>query len=235
MPEPDHDRPDTLARRVLAHCDWAAGWNAQRLLDQGTVRLYRAGDVLSRRGEHPGRIDLILDGAVEVSLTVRSGRRHVLDFLGRGELVNLISVLDGSGAIHDTRAHFDTHVLAIGGALMQRTIEAEPTFNRAIVGLLCKRSRHIYGGLSGTPFASVRQRCARTLLRLANIFGEPCAEGTAIALTLSQEVLAEMVGSARPNVNRELKQLEREGLIHLSYQRFVVTDAEGLRLAVIQE
>jgi len=232
MPKPpDNPYPVEPATRVLRESDLSAGWDAGRFLGQGAIRLFQAGDIVTRRGESPGYVGLIVDGAVEVSQTARSGRRHVLDFVGRGELLNLISALDGSSTIHDMRAHQDTHVLMIGSDLLRRTMQAEPACNQAVIGLLCKRSRNIYGNLAGMPFATVRERCLRTLLRLAQTFGKPCDEGTAISLKLSQEVIAEMIGRARPNVNRELKQLEREGLVRLYYQQFIV-DIDSLRLAL---
>lgn len=76
---------------------------------------------------------------------------------------------------------------------------------------------------------SLRARCARLLLMLADAHGLPRPSGVALTIKLSQEEFADLLGRTRQSVNRELKQFEREGLIRMEYLRFTVCDVAALR------
>ena len=62
--------------------------------------------------------------------------------------------------------------------------------------------------------------------QLASVLLRESADGCDVALT--QDQLAEMLGSARTSIQRVLKQLEADGLIELGYRRITVVDPDGL-------
>jgi CRP-like cAMP-binding protein len=81
----------------------------------------------------------------------------------------------------------------------------------------------------GKPEGPLGKRCASALLKLAGPYGLPQKEGLAIALNLSHDEFADMVGCSRPMANRELKQLEAKGLIRMTCSQFVIIDLKALR------
>ncbi|MDK3023147.1 Crp/Fnr family transcriptional regulator [Cupriavidus taiwanensis] len=220
-----------LASAVLRRAGWFSTCKAetlQTLLDEGQLRLIKRGEILTRRGEPVDHLCLIIDGVLEVSATTAVGKRHVVRYLEPGQLMNLIPVLDEQGAIHDAVAHMDTLVLLLGSALVQRTLANEPELALSLMRLLCLRSRLTYANLTESSLATLRTRCARTLLHLLDPYGMPRNEGVAISLKLSQDEFADMVGRSRPTVNRELKQLERDGIIRITYSHFLILDVAAL-------
>ncbi len=221
-----------LAGAVLRRGAWFADCKEatlDTLLGEGQLRGLPRGQTLCRQGEPVDQLCLIVDGSLEVSTTTRTGKRHVVRYLEPGQVMNLIPVLDEQSAIHDGVAHTDCLVLLLDRALVQRTLAQEPLLAQTLLRLLCLRSRLMYDDLSDQALQPLRQRCARSLLGLVEPYGMHRPEGIAISLKLSQDEFADMLGRSRPVINRELKQLEREGVIEMSYSRFLIPDIKKLR------
>ncbi|ELA01275.1 Crp/Fnr family transcriptional regulator [Cupriavidus metallidurans] len=220
-----------LASAVLNRTGWFSTCRPETLetlLEEGQVQVLKRGEVLTRRGEPVGHLCLIVDGVLEVSATTQTGKRHVARYLEPGQLMNLIPVLDEQGAIHDAVAHEETVVLLLGKTLVQRTLASEPGLALALMRLLCLRSRLTYLNLAESSLATLRARCARTLLHMVDPYGMPRTDGVSISLKLSQDEFADMVGRSRPIVNKELKQLERDGIIRITYSHFLILDLAAL-------
>ncbi|KUE85101.1 hypothetical protein ASL20_30185 [Cupriavidus necator] len=220
---------------VLQHAAWFDGCGAdalQAILDQATVKALKRGEMLVHRGEPICQLSVVLAGTLEVSTTSPAGKRHVVSYLEPGQLMNLIPFVDEGGAIHDFSAHEDALVLQIGKPLFDRLIATEPVLTHRLMRTLCLRARLTYTRLTDSLLLSLRQRCAQTLLHLVSPYGTAAAQGVAISLKLSQEELADMVGCSRPMVNRELKHLEMEGVIKMTYSHYVITDVSRLRSIV---
>ena len=107
-------------------------------------------------------------------------------------------------------------------------IEREPRLSRSLLRLLCLRSRNIYDLLADNALSSLRSRCARALLILIPSHGRPYEKGIEISLKLSQQEFADMVGTTRQSVNREIRRLEQDGVIRTSYLQFIVLDPTRL-------
>lgn len=199
------------------------------LLVEGVLQRLERGQTLCRQGEQIEHLCLIVEGSLEVSTTTRSGKRHVVRYLEPDQVMNLIPVLDEQPAVHDGVAHTECLVLLLERGLVQRTLAAEPQLTQALLRLLCLRARLTYSELSHHALVPLRQRCARALLGLVEAYGLLRTEGISISLKLSQDEFADMLGRSRPIINRELKQLEREGVIQTTYSHFVVLDLQRLQ------
>lgn len=226
------DGQRVLAAATLERSAWfGACRSATRdsLLSQGLLRVLQKGEVLTRQGDAVEHLCLVVDGSLAVSTTTRTGKRHVVRYLEPGQLMNLIPVLDEQMAVHDATAHTATLVLLMHRAQIQEALQTEPGLVNALMRLLCLRARLTYMELSQSTLLPLSQRCANALLHLADPYGLPRADGLAISLKLSQDEFADMVGCSRPMANRELKQLEGNGVIRMTYSHFVILDLDKLR------
>lgn len=222
----------TLVAAALQRSIWFSSCRQSTrdaFVDAGRIRHLRKGEALSRCGQLVDHLSFIADGSLEVSTTTRVGKRHVLRYLEPGQIMNLIPVLDEQVAIHDAVAHIDTLILDLHRSTIQHALATEPDFNQAVMRLLCLRSRLTYLDLTQSSLLPLRARCASALLHLAEPYGLERHDGLAISLKLSQDEFADMVGNSRTMVNRELKQMEREGIIRTTYSHFVVLDMQSLR------
>ena len=81
----------------------------------------------------------------------------------------------------------------------------------------------------------LRVRCARVLYSLMRQYGVKRGDCIEISLKLSQEELADMIGRTRQSVNKELKVLEREGVLQMAYSHFVIMDEKALSEIALSE
>ena len=105
----------------------------------------------------------------------------------------------------------ESEVMRVGKAEMIRVLHDEPAFGELFMAHLLTRNSRIEEDLADQLFNSSEKRLARTLLLLAN-FGK---EGAAQPITtkISQETLAEIVGTTRPRVNTFMNKFRKLGFI----------------------
>ncbi len=200
----------------------------ERLVDAGRIEKLLRGEVLSRRGQLVSDLSIVLDGSLDVSVTSAEGKRLIQVVLESGQIMNLIPVLDGQPTIHDASAHTDLVLLLVNRETFLAESDSDPHISRALMRILCLRSRVLYASLVEAAFLPLRVRCARVLHSLMSQYGIRRGDTIEISLKLSQEDLADMIGRTRQSVNKELKALEREGVLRMAYSHFVVLDEKAL-------
>lgn len=235
MPRTVADELRPLAQALLARDAWLSDFLpevVQAWSRRAPMLRFAPGESLCRRGSAVPALTVVVSGTLEVTQVSALGRRHVWSYLGAGQWMNLVPVLDRQPAIHDVAAHEETLVLQIPAGAFRTAVEHHPKAMASLLRLLCLRSRVLYEHVADSALLTLRARCARTLLSLMVAHGLPRAQGVAISLKVSQNELADMLGCTRQSINRELKQLEREGLIAMRYSRFAIPDEAGLRRLV---
>jgi CRP-like cAMP-binding protein len=109
-------------------------------------------------------------------------------------------------------------------AFLTRHPDAALAVNRIVVGKLRNATWHrIEYGSSPAPI-----RLARVLIHLAGEHGEQVPEGTLIGLSLTQPDLAALAGAREPTVQKVLRSLRKDGVIHTGYRQIVIRDAAAL-------
>lgn len=220
------------ARSVLAQVPWFHHCKSETLdlfAARGRVRTFRAHNEIFRQGDPVDDLLVILSGRIEVSSSAPSGRKHILTHLETGKLLNLIPLLDGEPALYDIVAHSVTALLFIPGGLVLAALDDEPEFAHDMLELLSFRSRKLAGYISHEVLMPLPARCAHLLLTLVEYHGIRKPNGYLIDMKLSQEELAEMLGRSRQSVNREIRALEKAGLIETAYSQFLVRDVKALK------
>lgn len=225
----------TLACGVLRRSQWFASFDAvmiSHFVNTGEFQLIGRGQSLCRSGDKVVSLCVVIEGILDVSMTSASGKRHIVSCLEPGQLMNLIPIMDDQKAIHDAYAHDQTLVLLIPKQIFLETIDGQPSLARSMTQLLCRRSRLLYENVSDNALLPLRARCARMLLTLMTSYGLPRDGGVSISLKLSQDEFADMLGRTRQSVNRELKQLERDGMIEMTYSHFIIIDEQALNAVI---
>ncbi|WP_187806019.1 Crp/Fnr family transcriptional regulator [Aquipseudomonas alcaligenes] len=221
-------------RRVLQENPWLS------LLDQAVsddvlahsrLRKLTGGQALFRRGENPDGLYIVLDGSLRISGTTREGQEAVLVFCEPGRWIGLVSGLDGGARMHDVLATSPSVVLQIAPADLEQLIAQHPSFGRLLLRVQCSQMRELLMGIETYSTHSLEQRFAGRLLALAAAFGDPAPDGALdIQLRLSQETLAQLLGTTRQRVNQLLKLWEQNGLIRQKYGRIRLLDQAQLKV-----
>jgi CRP/FNR family transcriptional regulator len=131
-----------------------------------------------------------------------------------------------------TQALVDAELLRMSPAMARRVAERDVRVATALLTEVSERVLSFVWELSGSAFATVRQRLARHLLDLASQRGpEPASEQrfeSELVVRVSQRELAEAVGTAREVVVRVLRELRQEGVVRTGRDRIVVADPARL-------
>lgn len=177
----------------------------------------------------PDRIHIIKKGRVRVYRVTPDGKQLTLDIHERGTILGDMSLL-GQSRLPEAYADAidDAVICTITPDQLRQLIERYPTVGVNLVRHLSQRLQAAESELESMAYQRVDQRLARKLLDLARRFGAPTARGTLIEARLTQQELAEMIGTTRETLAHTLSDFRRRGLLATSQHQVVIRDAERL-------
>ena len=197
--------------------------------ESGRLSTHANGEVIYVEDAPCHDIQVILSGAVEMSLAGLGGEHVVSSIMLPGEVINVVSVVDGARSLHDQRAHGFTRLFHIPMQVLYAQFERDDRLLLAMLELICARSRSLHKRIGKPILLGFRERLVDQLLNLAERCGEPDGEGVTLGIGISQESLAALLGVSRQRVNKELGWLGEQGVVQSRYRRLRIMDVEALR------
>ncbi len=183
------------------------------------------------RGQPFDALCLIVQGSLETRIINPDGHRHLISFLQPGDVVGIISVLDGLGHVNDLIARSaNTTVLRVPGSRVRELRSNDTALGRAFELQLAFRSRLLHERLAADSGMPIEARVARLLLTLASLHGEQRPGGVVLKIKVSQADLADWLGVSRQSINAVLKQLTSQQAILVSYSKLAIVDVAQLRV-----
>jgi CRP/FNR family transcriptional regulator, cyclic AMP receptor protein len=199
------------------------------LVDAGSLRVLRTGEVLARQGTPCNALCFVVRGSLESSLVRLDGHRHLIGFLLTGDVSGMVGIIDGRGHAYDVRSrNQETTVLLIPIAAITALKEIDGKLARALELQLAFRTRLLYDRLTADTSLPLESRLAHLLLTLSDLYGSKQEAGTQLEMKLSQLDLADWLGVSRQRMNAAVQSLRSQALIHFSYSRITVLDRAGL-------
>jgi CRP/FNR family transcriptional regulator, cyclic AMP receptor protein len=192
-----------------------------------------AGSLTHWEGEPAPFLELVISGVVRVFVTAPDGRTMTIRYCRPGALIGAASLFASPYAMPaPTQALVDAEMLRMSPTRARRAAERDLRVARALLGELSERVLSFVSEISGSAFATVRQRMARHLLDLASErLPEPASEqrsGSELVVRVSQRELADAVGTAREVVVRVLRELRQEGIVWTGRDQIVIADPAQL-------
>ncbi len=172
---------------------------------------YRRADVIFTQGDPCDSVLYIQKGRVKISVLSKTGREAVLAMLGPGDFFGEGGLAGQPVRMGSATASTQTTILLVDQHEMVRLLHQQPAMSDRFIVHLLARTIRIEEDLVDQLFSSSEKRLARKLLLLARYgeYGQPVRAIPAI----SQETLAEMVGTTRSRVNFFMKKFQRLGFI----------------------
>ena len=174
------------------------------------VLKYQTGEVAFAQGDAAADVRYIQKGAIKLSVLSHIGKEAVVAMLTPGDFFGEGALAGQSVRIGSATAAFASSVLIIEKDAMARLLHNEPTFADRFLTYMLSRNVRIEADLVDQLFNSSEKRLARTLLLLAR-YGETNPQRT--LPKISQETLAEMIGTTRARVNFFMNKFRKLGLI----------------------
>ena len=197
-----------------------------------TTHRYTKHQTIFREGDPGQSFYLILSGSVAVVRIASDGRETILSILKERDFFGEMSVFDTSVRAAGVRTMTDAEVGVIERDDFLALIDKTPRIGRLLVIALSERLRAANKLIAATTSQDIRARLASLLLNLMQNFGEPVSTGTRISLRLTNQEMANMIGTTRETVNRTLNRFWDERLIDMRTAHVIVAEPEKLRAIV---
>jgi CRP/FNR family transcriptional regulator, cyclic AMP receptor protein len=190
-------------------------FNAQKFLDSAGLKrkiaTYSPREVVFSQGDPATDVRYLQDGAVRLSVISKTGREAVIAMLGRGDFFGEGCLAGQPFRMGTATAMVASTILIIQKEEMVRLLHGEPELSDRFLSYVLSRNIRIEEDLVDQLFNSSEKRLARTLLLLAR-YGKDDTPVRVIP-SLSQQVLAEMVGTTRSRVNFFMNKFRKLGFI----------------------
>jgi CRP-like cAMP-binding protein len=163
------------------------------------------------QGAAANSVFYVLDGGVKLSVLSAGGKEAVVALLGPGDFFGEGCLAGQPLRMANATAVAPTKVLRIQKRAMVRLLNEFPDFSNRFIAHMLARNIRIEEDLVDQLFNSSEKRLARTLLLLARYGSEHVP--TLVLPKLSQETLAEMIGTTRSRVNFFMNKFRKLGFI----------------------
>jgi CRP-like cAMP-binding protein len=163
------------------------------------------------QGEAADSVMYVQKGSVKLTVVNESGKEAVVAIFGSGDFFGEGGMAGQTIRMGTATAIAPTTVLIIGNEEMTRVLHAEHELSDRFIHYMLARNIRVEADLVDQMFNSTEKRLARTLLLLARYGGEGQPEK--VLQKVSQETLAEMIGTTRSRVNLFMNKFRKLGFI----------------------
>ncbi len=177
----------------------------------GTFKDYRKKQVIFAQGQPADEVFFVEKGEVRLSVASRQGKEAVVTILSLGNFFGEGCLNGQTRRIATARAMTACCVLRMGREAMMDALRKNSRFSGMFIAHLLSRNQRVEEDLVDQLFNSSEKRLARLLLLLAN-FGKD-GRNEQIITKISQETLAEMVGTTRSRVSFFMNRFRKLGFI----------------------
>ena len=176
-----------------------------------TIAKHRKGEIIFSQGDDADAVFYIKKGKVKVTVVSKQGKEAVVAILGADEFVGEGCLIGQPKRLATASAMSECVTMRVDKSEIQRLLRDEPTFSQMFVSHILARTARVEEDLVDQLFNSTEKRLARLLLLLANFGKEGRPEPLMAKIT--QETLAEMIGTTRSRVSHFMNKFREAGFI----------------------
>ncbi len=180
------------------------------LTERGRARAFPARAIVINEGDSTDSLYIVLTGLLRVYASSDEGREVVLAEYGPGEYFGELA-LDGGTRSASVRAVEDSRCCIVQGAALKALLAEHPDFALHLTHKLIRMVRQLTEQVKSLALQDVYGRMARVLTELA----QPVGDERVVPQKLTQQDIADRIGSSREMVNRVMKELIAGGYVSL--------------------
>jgi CRP/FNR family transcriptional regulator, cyclic AMP receptor protein len=189
--------------------------DAQQFLAKGgagkAILAFEKNDKVFRQGDIADTVFYIQKGKIKLTVISKHDKEAIVGVLGSGQFFGEGCINDHPRRVETTTAMESCVITSITRQAMKAALHEQPAFSELFVAHLLTRNSRIEDDLIDQLFNSSERRLARMLLLLSH-FGTENTPQT-ITPNISQETLAEMIGTTRSRVSHFMNKFRKLGLI----------------------
>ena len=176
------------------------------------ISKYQKDQTVFSQGEAADAVFYIQQGKIKITVVSEQGKEAVVAILGTGDFFGEGCLAGQSLRMATVTAMMECEIMRLEKAAIIRVLHEEPAFSEMFMSHLLTRNIRVEADLVDQLFNSSEKRLARALLLLAN-FGKEGKPEPVIA-KISQETLAEMIGTTRSRVSSFMNKFRQLGFIN---------------------
>lgn len=222
-----HERRRGLLQKVPLFAGLAAE-QLEALVDAATTRRLAAREELFHKGDPAAQVYVVASGRLKVVTTSAEGDEVLLAILDEGEVVGELPMLTGGRRTASVVALEPSELLVLARRDFLHFLRERPEAAIELMVVLAERLVRITEFAEDTLFLALPARLAKKLLHLAERYGEPGAGGIRIDLRLSQGELADLVGTTRESVNKQMRAWTGDGVVRMERGEVTILDPDRL-------
>jgi CRP-like cAMP-binding protein len=184
-------------------------------------RKYPKDGVVFFENEEGDSFFMIVEGRIKVTILGDDGREVILSMLGPGDFFGEMALLDNEPRSASAIAAEESELLSLSRTDFQG-VATKRSITSALIKVLTARLRHANHQISTLALLDVYGRVARVILDMAREEGRRLKDGRIAFRRATHQEIANRIGTTRETVTRMLKDLERQGLIHVDSKEMIV-------------
>lgn len=177
-----------------------------------TVSTHPKKQIIFAQGDAADSVHYIQSGKVKVTVISQEGKEAVVAILGKDEFFGEGCLIGQPKRLATATAITECSIMQVGKTAILRVLKDETAFSQMFVSHILTRNARVEEDLVDQLFNSTEKRLARALLLMAN-FGKEGRPEPVVA-KISQETLAEMVGTTRSRVSHFMNKFRQLGFIN---------------------
>jgi len=175
------------------------------------ISTHKKKQVVFAQGDDADSVFYVKKGKVKVTVVSKQGKEAVVAILGTDEFLGEGCLIGQPKRLATATAMTDCVTMRVTKSEILQVLQDEPTFSAMFISRILTRNARVEEDLVDQLFNSTEKRLARVLLLLAN-FGKEGRPEPVVA-KISQETLAEMIGTTRSRVSHFMNKFRQMGFI----------------------
>lgn len=165
---------------------------------------------------------MIVEGRIKVTILGDDGREVILSILGTGDFFGEMALLDNEPRSATAIAVEDSELVSLHRHDFQSVLADNRSIMSALIKILAARIRKANHQISTLALLDVYGRVARVIVDMARDEGRRLKDGRIAFRRATHQEIANRIGTTRETVTRMLKDLERQGMLHIEGKEIVV-------------
>ena len=199
------------------------------LASQVSLQEVRRRRVIFLTGDPGTAIFFVNAGRVKISRVTRDGKELTLAYRGPGEIFGELCLVDGGPREEMAEAMENALVMEIPRDDFVSLLDSHVSIGAGLTRIMCQRRRELESKVEDLVFKDVNAKLAELLLNLGRDYGVDDSRGTLLAVKITHQEMANLIGSTRETVSLTLSQFKRNKYIATEGRKIILTDREGLR------
>jgi CRP-like cAMP-binding protein len=189
----------------------------------------RKKQALFRKGDEGTALYIIKKGKIKIVLPSTVGEEVIITIFSEGDFLGEMSLLDKKPRSADAVAMEDSEVYVLNRTDFLSFLQKNEGAIKCILSCLSGRLRKTDDLVEDASFLTVSAKVAKKLIELGRQFGVTDKGAVRIGLRLTQQDMADLVGTSRESINKELKVLRDKGLVSMEGGYIQLLDLERLK------